>query len=328
MLGACQQRDAYDYAVTLSRFSLKTLALLSDVASELFTHDGLDALFMVCDIDEPPNVGGRSKQRRLLDVVKGLRDDLSSQDERALDLAREVVARLPRDLDAREQRFVDSIHADGWDIAGGLVQPYLASGPPLQASQDESAVAGAEAALPGTISVTVEAPPATATASAPTPTIVVSPSVDQATSQRVFIVHGRDQHFREVVARFVEKQRYQPVILAEQVNQGRTIFEKFLDEAADAAFAVAILSPEDLGRFRSEQEDRPRARQNVVFELGYFVGLLGRKSVVALVQPGVEIPSDIAGLLYIAVQEDGDTWKMQLAKEMKAAGLVINFEII
>jgi predicted nucleotide-binding protein len=311
----------------VSQLSRKTLGLLSDVASEQFTHDGLDVLLMVCDIDEPLNIGGRSKQRRLLDVVKSLRDDLSSQDERALSLVREVVARLPKDLDEREQRFVHSVHADGWDTAGGAVRARGVSEPSL-APQGEPVVPMAEAAGPGLIAVTVEATPATAAASASAPRIVVSPEVDQATSQRVFIVHGRDQHFREVVARFVERQQYQPVILAEQVNQGRTLFEKLLDEAADAAFAVAILSPEDLGGLRTENEYRARARQNVIFELGYFVALLGRKRVVALVQPDVEIPSDIAGLLYIEVRDDSDAWKMQLAKEMKAAGLVINFEII
>jgi predicted nucleotide-binding protein len=111
------------------------------------------------------------------------------------------------------------------------------------------------------------------------------------------------------------------VILHEQPNGGRTIIEKFEQESAGTSFAVVLLTDDDSGAANNE-EFRPRARQNVVFEMGYFVGVLGRERVAALVAPGVELPSDYSGVVYI--QLHGGSWKLELAKEMKHAGVPVD----
>lgn len=301
---------------------------MSEIAPHYFTHDGLESLFMVCDIDEPPGIGGVSKQRRVLEVVKMLMSDGEDENERALSLVRELVARIPPEtFDDKEKRFLASVHTDGWEVRDGQVTAYaVPTSDPSQPPQPASGPEGVNLEMQTYgASTGLVLPPVVSTEG---PEVVVNQEVDQATSQRIFIVHGRDPNFKEVVARFVERQQYIPVILAEQASQGRTIFEKFLDEAADAAFAVVILAPEDVGRLRAGGTERQRARQNVIFELGYFVALLGRDRVVALVQQNVELPSDIAGVVYIEVKDNSDDWKMQLGKEMRAAGLVINFEAI
>jgi predicted nucleotide-binding protein len=163
---------------------------------------------------------------------------------------------------------------------------------------------------------------------APTPQPVERPP-----SNRVFVVHGHDHGLKEAVARLVESLGYQAIILHERADRGQTIIEKFEREAPDAAFAVILLTPDDEGRSRSiGQEDKAadlahRARQNVVWEYGYFVALLRRANVRALVMSDdeVESPSDFDGLLYVPVRTIEDTaWRMKLTQEMKAAGLDID----
>jgi hypothetical protein len=140
----------------------------------------------------------------------------------------------------------------------------------------------------------------------------------------VFVVHGHREVFKEQVARFLSAVTdLAPVILHEQANSGRTIIEKFEDHASEAAFAVILLTGDDDGGLRGSGERRPRARQNVVFELGFFVAELGRSRVAVLYEEGVELPSDMSGVLYTSL-DAGGAWKLALAKELQAAGLSIN----
>lgn len=146
-------------------------------------------------------------------------------------------------------------------------------------------------------------------------------------SNRIFLVHGHDTELKETTARFLEKLGLKPVILHEQTSKGLTIIEKF-EEYSDVAFAVVLLTPDDHGSKIGEKEKfLKRARQNVIFELGYFIGKLGRKNVVGLVKDNIEIPSDYTGIIYIGV-DNNDGWKMMLSKEMKAAGLKIDLNKI
>ena len=145
-----------------------------------------------------------------------------------------------------------------------------------------------------------------------------SPSLNE-----VFVIHGRDEGTKETVARFLTKLGLEPVILQEQVNRGRTIIEKF-EYHADARFAVALLTPDDAGSLQGDKNKlKPRARQNVIFELGFFIGRLGREGVCALTKGNVEIPSDYAGVVYIPL-DDFAGWKQKLFQELKGAGFEID----
>jgi predicted nucleotide-binding protein len=136
-------------------------------------------------------------------------------------------------------------------------------------------------------------------------------------SRRVFVVHGHDDGARETVARFLEKIDFQPVILHEQANQGRTVIEK-IEANSDVCFAVVLLTPDDEGCVKGG-ERKPRARQNVLLELGYFIGRLGREKVCALKRGDPEIPSDYLGVLWVAM-DVGNGWKQALGQELEAAG--------
>ncbi len=117
-----------------------------------------------------------------------------------------------------------------------------------------------------------------------------------------------------------------PIILHEQPNAGLTIIEKF-ENYSDTVFAVILLTPDDTCIDDGSKKRILRARQNVIFELGYFIGKLGRQRVCALYKEGVEIPSDFQGVLYIPLDSKG-AWKFELSKEIKQAGIDVDLNRI
>ncbi len=141
-----------------------------------------------------------------------------------------------------------------------------------------------------------------------------------AVSKRIFIVHGRDNDPKEAVARFVGSLGYEPVILHEQANKGRTIIEKFRDEAADVGFAIVLMTPDD-----KMSDNVLRARQNVILELGFFLGALGPDRVAAIVKGEIERPSDFDGVVYLPYDAG---WKAALGKELQAAGYNVDWNKI
>ncbi|MDP2744547.1 MAG: nucleotide-binding protein [Dehalococcoidia bacterium] len=138
----------------------------------------------------------------------------------------------------------------------------------------------------------------------------------------VFVVHGQDETAKQTVARFLEHLDLKPVILHEQSNLGKTIIEKLERDANSVGFAVVLLTPDDIG-WSKEGVMYLRARQNVIFELGYFIGVLGREKVCVLCIEGVEPPSDYSGVVYVPLDATGG-WKLTLVRELRAAGLDVN----
>ncbi|MCE9582750.1 MAG: nucleotide-binding protein [Planctomycetes bacterium] len=145
---------------------------------------------------------------------------------------------------------------------------------------------------------------------------------DAMSKKRVFVVHGSDDGAKSEIAHLLGKVGLEPIILHEQATGGRTIAEK-LEKYSDVGFAVVIMTLDDhggpgLAKAASFIGDKPRARQNVVLELGYFWGALGRDRVCALLKRGVEKPSDYDGVVYVAYEGN---WKTELLRELHAAGM-------
>jgi len=144
-------------------------------------------------------------------------------------------------------------------------------------------------------------------------------------SRDIFIVHGHDEEAKQTIARFIEKLDLNAIILHERPGPGSiTIMEK-TEKYSNVCFAIVIITPDDIGHLKNKPEDaKPRARQNVIFELGYFIGKLGRNKVCALYKEGVEIPTDYHGVIYIPIDK-GQGWKITLAKEIQSSGLSVDF---
>ena len=158
-----------------------------------------------------------------------------------------------------------------------------------------------------------------------------SPSITMANvGDEVFIVHGHDQAMKEAVARILTKLGLEPIILHEQPSEGKTVIEKFV-EYAQVGYAVVLLSPDDFAYERQSSPENAtlRARQNVVFELGYFVGRLGRERVLALhrEEDRFEMPSDYSGVLFVPF-DPADRWQFDLVRELRTAGYDVDANIL
>lgn len=149
-------------------------------------------------------------------------------------------------------------------------------------------------------------------------------NMDCPNSNEIFIVHGRDDGIKNEVARFLEKAGLKPIILHECPNEGMTVIEKF-EKYSNVNFAIVLLTPDDKGGLNETPfNEKLRARQNVIFELGYFCGKLGRNKVVAIIKDEVEQPSDIVGITYISYRE----WKNQTLRELKKAGYNFDMNVL
>ena len=115
------------------------------------------------------------------------------------------------------------------------------------------------------------------------------------------------------------------IILHEQPDKGRTIIQKFKDYS-DVGFAIVLLSPDDKGcSAKKRSKLRPRARQNAIFELGFFIGKLDQKKVLIIHKKhkDFEFPSDYAGVLYTPYDVAGQ-WQYKIVGELQAAGYSVD----
>jgi predicted nucleotide-binding protein len=152
----------------------------------------------------------------------------------------------------------------------------------------------------------------------------------RASGRKIFVVHGHASGTKEMVARFLWRlTKREPTILHEQPDGGQTVIEKFEAHAAQAAAAVVLLTGDDQGGVRGGPpgDQRPRGRQNVVFELGYFIGALGRSRVIILYEEGVEFPSDLHGIIYVPLDREG-AWRTRVAREFRTIGLPVDPDVL
>jgi predicted nucleotide-binding protein len=141
-------------------------------------------------------------------------------------------------------------------------------------------------------------------------------------SERIFIVHGHDHGIRNAVALYVHKLGLTPIILADEPSGGNTLIEK-LEEYQNVRYAIVLLTPDDLGRSIEETELKKRARQNVIFELGLFIGWLKRENVCPIFHSVEDLPSDYLGVGYVLYDVGGE-WKLHLVRELVKAGFTID----
>ncbi len=150
-------------------------------------------------------------------------------------------------------------------------------------------------------------------------------------STRVFVVHGHDDATKAELEVLLTELGLEPVVLHRQPDRGQTLIEKF-EENSDVGYAFILLTPDDVAYLAKEDSlpesgrvKEKRARQNVIFEFGFFVGRLGRNRVCCLYTGGVTLPSDVSGLVYKKFSNKVEEVGLSVVRELRAAGYQINF---
>lgn len=136
---------------------------------------------------------------------------------------------------------------------------------------------------------------------------------------KIFIVHGHDAALKYQLSDWLRKIGVEPIILHEQANGGTSSILDKLERYSDVDCAIALFTADDVGSEKGK-ELQPRARQNVVFEAGMFLGKLGKKRVIVLYEEGIESPGDLGGCVYIPADKY-DGWKEKLRLEFDAMGI-------
>lgn len=144
------------------------------------------------------------------------------------------------------------------------------------------------------------------------------------TPNRVFVVHGKNASTRANVVSFLSSLGLEGIVLHEQASMGRHLLTKFIEEAELVTFAIVLMTDDDVGGVKGS-DLAPRARQNVILELGYFLAHLGQQRVCALITPGLETPSDFDGIVYIRMDQN-ERWKTELRRELRAAEMPLTKE--
>ena len=293
------------------------------------SHDAINRVLDDHGVDRSP-MEGVNKTKKVYEILRSVEDD-----DIALSILDGLLAGIRSystgpfmgsqkgQFDARKKNLQRAVEAVGLELTDDLVLVF----PGGATDEGYAAVPRVQASAPA----------------APLPTSVFSElrseNLKAETSRSpkgrrpksIFLVHGHDRLTLLEVERFVRRiTGIEPTILNDEANAGQTLIEKFEGASAPAAFAIVMMTPDDLGKAKTVEPDIRdgadkslvlRARQNVVFELGYFYGVLGRKNV-AVINAGIEHPGDIQGVVYIPWDNE---WQTKLARELRRAHFTINF---
>lgn len=151
----------------------------------------------------------------------------------------------------------------------------------------------------------------------------------QSRTKKVFVVHGRDESAKTNLEIFLHEVGLEPVVLHRQADEGLTIIEKF-EKHSDVGYAFILLTPDEIAylavedsKLENERNKEFRARPNVIFEFGYFVGKLGRSRVCCLYTGNVTLPSDVSGMIYKRYENSIEEVAYSITKDLKASGYSI-----
>jgi len=145
-------------------------------------------------------------------------------------------------------------------------------------------------------------------------------------NRKIFIVHGHDDLLKNQIENLIKSFGLEPIVLHREPDEGKTVIEKF-EKYSDVGYAFILLTPDDYGydvteasKEESKRNIELRARQNVIFEFGYFAGKLGRNRVCCLHKSGVKLPTDLHGIIYKEIHNDVNEKGLEIFKELKAVG--------
>lgn len=200
-----------------------------------------------------------------------------------------------------------------WPTKGTL----LFQGKPPERDELEALLCGPGAPAPRLSPLPTPVPPAPAPASPPQQ-LELKP-------RRIFVVHGHDDHAREQLERILLILGLEPFVLANTSGAGMTIIEALeqqIGKSPEAEFGIVLMTPDDFGYSKRDGADaiKPRARQNVVLEMGMLIASLTRPRVVILVKGHLEAPSDANGIIYLNFNEHVKEVVPKLTERLRLAG--------
>ena len=137
-------------------------------------------------------------------------------------------------------------------------------------------------------------------------------------NRKIFIVYGHNHDLRNEVQNLLSDNLFNPIILDNEINEGSFLLEKFQKKADECSYAVVLMTADDFGKATKQKSKQVRARQNVIFELGYLISRLGRNRIFILKDQGVEDPSDISGLVYNPTKNFN--WQSKVLEELYHLG--------
>lgn len=157
------------------------------------------------------------------------------------------------------------------------------------------------------------------------------PSAPPSADTRIFIVHGHDESSLEQLELILRRLKLDPYILQKNDGQSRTLIEALEQQIYDrSAFGIVLMTPDDYGyqKAHTDGERQPRARQNVILEMGMVMASLGRERMVILKKGNLEMPSDVNGVIYLEFNDHVREITTKLAQRMKSAGIAIDDALI
>jgi predicted nucleotide-binding protein len=139
-------------------------------------------------------------------------------------------------------------------------------------------------------------------------------------SKNIFIVFGHDDYAALQMEKIIREFKLNPILLSDQANKGRTLIQKFQDEAKDIAYAFVLFTPDD--NVTNQSKEYQQARPNVIFELGWFCGKIGLENVSIVCKKGTAIPSDLDGIMRIDYESKIEEQYKKIMKELKSSNLI------
>ena len=153
-------------------------------------------------------------------------------------------------------------------------------------------------------------------------------TIPEKSGKNIFIVHGHDHTCLDEVELLLRRVKLDPYVLINNDNSGKTLIEA-LEESLinDNTIGIVLMTPDDYGKSKRDSADKdpePRARQNVILELGILIGAVGRKNIIVLKKGHLELPSDISGLLYIGFNDSVKEKSNDLLSALRNKGISID----
>ncbi len=141
---------------------------------------------------------------------------------------------------------------------------------------------------------------------------------------KIFIVHGHDKSARHELENMLFKMGLSPEVLQDIDSDSDTLIEALESKISkDTDLVIVLMTPDDVGRAKDEKDEKPRARQNVIFEMGMAIGKMGRKKVFIIKKEDCDVPTDLSGVIYIPYKNEVKDASDKLKTRLKKNGFIV-----